>query len=209
MRKTLWIIGLALAVPAVASAQAVPRVEVFGGYSYGVIRGYVDDQLDPGSGTASFPSFGSNGWTGSVAVRATRWLGAVADASGLYTDSTRKIGGTPITLSMREHSYLLGPQFSYRSERWEVFAHALFGEALASVTVSAPEVLTPLSMVGTKFAICAGGGVEYTVYSRRPHLTGAGQQFAIRPMQIDWLRTNFADSHQGNIRLSTGLVFRF
>ena len=41
MRESFWVIGLTLVVSAVASAQDVPRLEVFGGYSYVQTRGYI------------------------------------------------------------------------------------------------------------------------------------------------------------------------
>ena len=104
MRKTFWILGPAMVVPMVVSAQAVPRVEVFGGYSYMQVRGYAADEslFVPGSGTVSFPSFGSNGWATGVAVNVTRWFGVAADISGLYGMPTKTIGGAPITIGMRE-----------------------------------------------------------------------------------------------------------
>jgi len=212
VRKTLWIIGLALVVSAVASAQDVPRVEVFAGYSYGLIHGYVADEslLAPGmTGAFTFPSFGSNGWTGAVTVNATHWLGVVADIGGLDADITRTSGGAPFTIATREHSYLCGPRYLDRYGRWTVFAHVLFGESHAFVSVGYPEVLEPIGFVETKFAMAAGMGFDLTVYNRRRHLEGAGQEFAIRLGQADWLRTTFAGSHQDNIRLSAGLVFRF
>jgi hypothetical protein len=211
VRKILWIVGLTLVAQAIASAQGVPRVEVFGGYSYLRIRGYAADEslLFPGAGTVAFPSFGSNGWTGSVAVHATRWLSAVADVSGLYAEPTRTIGGAPITIGTREHNYLFGPRFSSQYGRWMLFTDALFGEAHARVLIGAPEVLTPIGVVETKFAMAAGMGVDLTVYSRQHHLRGAGQKLDIRLLQADWLRTNFVGSRQDNIRISTGIVFRF
>jgi len=212
VRKSLWMIGLALVIGAVASAQEVPRVEVFAGYSYGMIHGYVAEEslLTPVmTGTFAFPSFGSNGWTGAVTVNATHWLGAAAEAGGLNADITKTSGGAAFTIGMREHSYLAGPRYSGRYGRWTVFAQALFGESHAFVSVAYPEVLVPIGFVETKFAMGAGMGVDLRVYNRRRHLEGAGQEFAIRLGQADWLRTTFAGSHQDNIRLSAGLVFRF
>lgn len=182
MRKSLWIIGLAVVVVVAASAQPVPRVEVFGGYSYLRVRGYAADEslLVAGAGTFAFPGFGSNGWTGSVAVNATRWLGVAADISGLYGLPTRTIGGTPIAIGMHEHNYLFGPRLSSRYGRWTFFGHALFGEAHASVLIGAPEVLKPIGVVETKFAMAFGTGLDLTLYSQRHSLEGAGQQLAIR-----------------------------
>jgi hypothetical protein len=211
VRKTFWILGPAMVVPMVVSAQAVPRVEVFGGYSYMQVRGYAADEslFVPGSGTVAFPSFGSNGWATGVAVNVTHWFGVAADISGLYGMPTKTIGGAPITIGMREHNYLFGPRFSSRYGRWTFFAHALFGEAHARVLIGAPEVLTPIGIVDTKFAMAVGTGVDVTVYTQRKSLRGAGQDLAFRLIQADWLRTNFVGSVQNNIRISTGLVFRF
>ena len=211
VRKTLWIIGLALAVPAVASAQDVPRIEVFGGYSYGSIRAYAANEslFGAGPGIVSLPRFGSNGWTGSAAVNATPWFAVVADIGGLYATPTMNLGGTPNTIDMHEHNYLFGPRLSGRYGRWTIFGHGLFGEGHASVSAGGPEVQTPARIVNTEFAMIAGVGVDLTVYNRKRHTGGAGQELAIRLGQIDWLRTNFLGSRQNNVRLSAGLVFRF
>jgi hypothetical protein len=197
------MIGLALAVPVVAFAQKAPRFEAFGGYSYGMVWGYVADQIVPGSGNSTFPRFGSNGWTGSVAVNPTRLLGAEVFVGGLYTNLNIPSGETQINLRMHERSYLFGPRFSYRSERWTLFAHGLFGEAHASVALTEPEMLTPLGFVETKLAMGVGGGLEFTLDP------GGRRGVGFRPMQMDWIRTSFAGTHQGILWLSTGLVFRF
>jgi len=205
VRKTFWVIIMAMVVPAVACAQQAPWVEVFGGYAYGLVRGYADDQLVPGSGPAAFGSFGSKGWIGSAAFNATKLLGVVGDVSDLDTDLTSH----GVTLTMHAHTYLIGPRIYYRTERWEVFAHVMIGEAHASAGVSSPEMITPGGFVATKIAAAAGGGMDYTIYRRGLHFNRSGQELAARIVQVDWLMTNFADGHQNNFRISTGLVFRF
>ena len=205
MRNTVWIVGLTLLLPLAASAQKAPRAEFFGGYSYLYVRGYAAEEslLSPGSGgsqgtTFAFPSFGLNGWNGSVAANATSWLGGEADVSGFYGMPTRTVARTAVTLGMREYNYLFGPRFTYRHGRWAPFAHALFGGARASVLIGAPEVLQPIRVVETKFAMAFGCGVDLRVYHR----------LAVRLVQGDWLTTSFVGGHQKNIRLSAGLVFR-
>jgi len=217
VRKTLLIIGLALFIPALAPAQDatkvdVPRVEVFGGYSRGLTAGYVAEQslLAQGTtGSVAIPSITSNGWIGSVALNLNQWFGVVADVSGLNTDVTTTSGVTPFMLTVHEHSYLAGPRFSYRDGRWAVFVHALFGEAHAAVALGAPEVLTQMGFVETRFAMAAGAGLDLTVYRRQLHPAGAHRELAIRLGQVDWLRTTFAGSRQNSLQLSTGLAFRF
>lgn len=204
MRNTFWIVGLALVVPIVASAQKAPLLEVFGGYSYLGIHGYAAQAslLFPGSGgsggaTFGLPNFGLNGWNGSAAVNATRWLGAVADVGGIYGMPTKTIGGMPVTIGVHEYNYLFGPRFSIRDGRWVTYVHALFGEAHASVRIGGPEVLAPIGIVETKFAMALGGGADVGVY----------RKFAVRA-QADWLTTRFLGGRQQYIRVVTGLVYR-
>jgi hypothetical protein len=210
MRTYLLIAGAALIAASVASAQDVPRVEVFGGYSYGSIRAYVADEslYVPGTGPDTFPRFGSNGWTGSVAVNATSWFAVVADVSSLYATPTRTIGVTPVTVDMHEHNYLFGPRFSAHYGPCTIFAHGLFGEAHASVLVKVPEA-TPIDIVDTRLAMLVGAGVDLTVYRRHGQSKGARRELALRLGEVDWLRTNFIGNRQNNVRLSAGLVFRF
>jgi hypothetical protein len=168
-----------------------------------MVWGYVANQIVPGSGNSTFPRFGSNGWTGSVAVNPTRLLGAEVFVGGLYTNMNIPSGGGQTNLNMHERSVLFGPRVSYRSERWTLFAHGLFGEAHASVKLTEPEVITPMGFVETKLATGVGGGLEFTV--GRSGRKGLG----FRPMQLDWIRTSFAGTHQGILWLSAGVVFRF
>ncbi len=205
MRHVVGIISLVLLLPFAAPAQKAPKFEVFGGYSYFLVRGYATEGglFPPGSGSTqgaslAFPSFGLNGWDASVAFNVTRWLGAVADVGGQYGMPTESVGGMPVIIAMREHHFLFGPRFSSRNGRWTPFVHALFGGAHASVTIGAPEVLVPIGIVQTKFAMAVGGGVDVRVYRR----------FGVRLAQIDWLMTQFAGGRQQNLRVAGGLVIR-
>jgi hypothetical protein len=125
-------------------------------------------------------------------------LGAVADVSGLYGMPTKTIGGMPVTIGMHEYNYLAGPRFSYRFGRWTTFAHGLFGKAHASVVIGGPEVITPIVIIETKFAMAVGGGVDFRVY----------RKLAVRG-QADWLTTHFVGGRQQNLRVVTGLVYGF
>jgi opacity protein-like surface antigen len=54
------------------------------------------------------------------------------------------------------------------------------------------------------FAMTLGGGVDYKLTDR----------FAIRPIKVDYLMTRFSETGtsgqtQSNLRISTGIVFRF
>jgi len=177
-----------LSITAVLSAQeTTPSVEVFGGYSYA---------------NAGNPSFGSqrvnlNGWNSSLAVNFNRTFGIVGDFSGHYGSSgssiaiTCVIGGNcsnAFNLTTKTHTFLFGPQISFRADRATPFVHALLGGAHTDLS----------SNSSTGFATALGGGLDYTINHR----------LAWR-VQADYLQTRFFSTSQDDVRLSTGLVFRF
>jgi hypothetical protein len=203
VRNTLSIIGLVLIVSLDASAQKPPRVEFFGGYSYFRVRGSATVQsFLPNANAAPgalllIPALGLNGWAGAVSLNANKWLGVTADMSGSYGTPARMIGGMPVTIGMHEYNYLAGPCFSLRDGRWRIYAHALAGEAHASVLVGGAEILQPLSVTQTHFTMAFGGGVDLRLHGR----------FALRLAQADWVRTRFLGGRQENMRIAAGLVF--
>lgn len=100
MRKLVFIFGIILCLPLIATAQDYPKAEVFTGYSY--LRGDFD---------ANF-----NGWNVSVAGNPSKWFGVVADFSGVYVEDAKL------------HTFLFGPKFSYRdNERVTPYVQTLFG----------------------------------------------------------------------------------
>jgi outer membrane protein OmpA-like peptidoglycan-associated protein len=148
--------------------------------------------LDPGSGFDSFNNYGANG---GVAFNVTRYLGLVADVGGY--DFKRSVNGNGVNGSM--NTYLFGPRLNLRRfDHFVPFAEFLFGGAHSG-----------LEMTGTgsqdAFALAAGGGVD-VVFNK---------WFAWRFAQIDYLMTNFSgpslndNARQNNLRLGSGVVFRF
>jgi hypothetical protein len=81
------------------------------------------------------------------------------------------------------HTYMFGPVFSARTDKVTPFAHALFGGAS-----------------GGTFAMAFGGGADVKM----------ADKVAFRLVQADWLvlRSEGFTSKK-NVRVSTGLVFRF
>ena len=196
MRKILGFSWLVL-TSFLAAAQDTPRFEVFGGYSYAnASRTFGVDR----------PSL--NGWNASFAGNANRWFGVVGDFSGYYGSTSISIA-TPlfcislpcpaptVSFDTKVHTFLLGPQVSFRAGRFTPFAHALFGLGHTSVHID-----SPFSTVGTisnnAFAMALGGGVDINMTSR----------LAWR-VQPDYLQTDFLHTTQKNFRISTGLVFKF
>ncbi len=84
------------------------------------------------------------------------------------------------------YTYMFGPTFSARSERVTPFAHALFGGAGGSSAIA--------------FSMALGGGADVT----------ACKHFAVRLIQADWLLLRSEGvTNKRNVRVSTGIVFRF
>src|ERR1035437_1495635 len=193
-----------------ASGQYIgaPRVELFVGYSY--LR------------AIPAPAVGNrlmwmNGGSTSLALNFNRYLGIVGDFGAYRNSQMRFQGGYGSTVDVGNpnvllnnvgaFSYLFGPRISFRNHsRVTPFVQALFGEmhanevALWNCTFSC----TLLPSEDT-FAWAAGGGLDVRV---RRH-------FAIRLIQAEYLMTRFPDystgltSSQNDIRLSSGIVFRF
>ena len=111
-------------------------------------------------------------------------LGVAADISGHYTNE------------MEEYNFMVGPQYVYRWKVLRPFGHALFGKARDRIRQPGSTELEPSSLAR---AIALGGGLDVQLNSR----------FLIRAVQADYLTTSVFNGTQHNLRLSTGLVFRF
>ena len=135
-RVTCLIILASLPV----SAQEVPKVEVFGGYSWA----------------------GGNfhGWNTSVTGNVNKWFGIVGDFSGHYGN---ELDGS-IRINKDAHSFLFGPRLSRRGKKFTPFAYALFGATRfhESATVFGQK----LSGSDTGFSTAIGGGFDVDVNDR-------------------------------------------
>jgi opacity protein-like surface antigen/outer membrane protein OmpA-like peptidoglycan-associated protein len=181
---------------------APPRFELFVGYSY--LRAV------PSESSANRLAW-LNGGSTSIAFNLNPHLGIVGDFSG-FDDTKLDLRGTnPHQVpnsSGTVFTYLVGPRLSFVShDRITPFAQVLFGGVHASaVTLSdcSGVACTPLP-TENKFAMTAGAGLDIKV-SRR---------IALRIIQAEYLMTRFenhdtgAGGTQNDVRLSSGLVFRF
>jgi opacity protein-like surface antigen/outer membrane protein OmpA-like peptidoglycan-associated protein len=182
-----------------------PRVELFLGYTH-----FGTSSTDT---TVGNRMVGLNGGSTSLALNLNRYVGLVADVGG-YDANRLQLTGTgtnqPLVVdaSGTVYSYLFGPRISFRnSTRVTPFAQALFGGVHASdVTASncAGSGCTPLT-AQSAFAMTAGGGLDI----------GLSRHFSIRAVQAEYMMTRFSDintgagASQNDLRLSSGLVFRF
>lgn len=202
MRKLHVIFMALLALGLRAQAQETPKAEIFAGYSF--VSAQFPFSTDPAAGETR----GSmNGWNLSAGVNANRWFGVVGDFGGYYNSPTQGTlfkpancvlctGGVSATVH-NIYTFTGGPQISMREDNVTVFGHILFGGAhtradlVSNVTPSA-------SISATSFALILGGGVDI----------GFSRRFALR-IQPDYFKSSILDRRQHNVRVSTGIVFRF
>lgn len=168
-----------------ALAQIPTSGNVFFGYSY-------YDTNFSNMGRANL-----NGWEGSLEGKVFPGVGIVADFSGHYgsqkftpPSNPCPIGGPcPSGYNIHVYEGMFGPRFSASLGKFRPFAELEFGFGHASINGVVSD---------TSFATAAGGGLDYRI---------------IRPIawrfQGDYVSTHLLGLHQNNIRLSTGIVFRF
>jgi opacity protein-like surface antigen len=188
MRKLLYVCTVLLLATLPAAAQTTPAAEIFGGYQYA--------RINPGEGV---DGFNQNGWNAALQINANNWFGIVADFSGVYGSPRITVpGGGSAKVDTNFHSFLFGPQFSYRGhERVTPFARALFGAIRANAAAFGT------SDSQTAFGMALGGGLDVNVHDH----------VAIRLVQADYVLSRFEGfsgqtKNQHNARLSFGIVFR-
>lgn len=123
---------------------------------------------------------GLNGYNVAPAFNIISGFGVVAELSGQY--------GTNLNL----RDVAIGPQFLYPRGKTIFFGHVLVGDARTLVHIGR-------GIGDTKRAVVLGGGVDLSVSPR----------FAFRVFQVDYLHTSLFHNTQNNLRVSTGLVYRW
>ena len=143
-------------------------------------------RIYPGQGA---PSSSCQGAGGTLAANVNRWIGLVGDVGFC------KVTGLPTGASAHDINYLFGPRFSYRNYgRLTPYAQVLFGGARATASVTG----FPSTSVNS-FAMTFGGGADLKL---TPHLS-------FRAIQFEYLYTHFSGVKQNNLRIQSGLVYRF
>ncbi|HYL12945.1 MAG TPA: outer membrane beta-barrel protein [Terriglobales bacterium] len=189
-----------LLLTTVASAQIVPSGNVYLGYSY--VRADLSTTRPLAS---SFSNSNLNGWNGSLEFKFIPWIGGVADFGGTYgtsrvTPPCEAIPSPPcgpFDVHAHVYTFLFGPRVSVSLSRFTPFAHVLLGAGHISADGSIPGDGN-LSTSETSFTTAVGGGLDYKL------IKGVAWRF-----QGDDLHTRFFNSSQNNLRLATGIVFRF
>ena len=181
MRKAFILFGLVLLAATCAKAQEGPNFEVSGDYQY--VRMY------PGGGA---PSQGCNGFSGNAAANVNNWLGIAGDFG--YCS----VSGMPTGSSAHNINFLFGPRFSFRNYgRVTPYVQFLLGGDRGTVSVTSGG--TTISGSNNAFAFTLGGGADIRL---TPHVS-------LRAIQFEYLNTHFSGANQKNLRIQTGLVYRF
>lgn len=194
-------------------AQDTPRAELFLGYSALITSS--DEALvkyGPTTVKVNRETGFVNGWNASLGVNANSWLGFVGDFSGNYgpIDYRGTVGANNVIFGTRAriHQYLVGPQFSGRSDSTRIFVRALIGAVTKreSVTLGGEYI----EDTDTGFAIGAGGGLDVRISDRLAWRAFQADYFWYRFGQPKLIVNGNQTSNsitQSNFRISTGLVF--
>ena len=111
-------------------------------------------------------------------------LGAVIDISGHYTGQ------------MEEFNFMAGPQYTFEWKGMRLYGHGLFGKARGRLRQPGTTLVEPSSL---SRAVAFGGGLDIPFKGR----------FSLRVIQADYLITDEFGTSQHNVRISTGLIYRF
>jgi membrane-associated protease RseP (regulator of RpoE activity) len=192
MKKLVHFALAALFLLGISSAQNIPHIDVFGGFSYYSL----DEPGNPSDGTTS-TRLGLNGWDFSASFFRYHHVSIEADLSG-HSVSNCTFNNSSSNFSCNNFSYMFGPRYNVREgHKLTGFVHALVGEDRATENSSG----SPLS--DTSLAIGAGVGVNYWVF----------RQIGFQLGPVDYIYTrHFSDfdlPSQDNFRASVGIVFRF
>jgi hypothetical protein len=162
----------------------IPKVEVFGGFSY--------RRNNPESGN---PQLNLNGWNAAVARNWNPWLSGVAEFSGQCgSQTTPALQSLPFRFERGTTSFLFGPRFSHRRGPYTLFVHALFGAERSNIKLTSPVVVRTGR---TGAAMDVGVGLDVRV----------NRALAIRIFQADYLVARHG-IWEHNFRYSGGAVFR-
>lgn len=184
MKKSVMVAGLLLLLPLAASAQEVPKAELYWGYSF--VRNF---------------NINHHGWNGSIAGVINPNLAIVADISGQYANPGGSLFGFPFEEDIHLHTFMLGPRVSETvNGRWTPYAHVLVGVSRVSDNVDigfgGTTVTDHFNKVG--FATAVGGGIDLWVTPR----------VAVRLAQAEYFLTRFGETKNETPRLGFGLLFR-
>lgn len=188
MLKAVGIAVALLLFTALANAQVPTSGNIFVGYSFENADSSAFNLVG-----VSRPNL--NGWEASLEGKVFPAVGIVADFSGHYGSTNIQElppAGGPINVNVTGHEeeVMFGPRFSVPVGKFRPFAEFEFGVGHINTDNGFGS--------NTSFAMAFGGGIDYRI---------------VRPLawrfEGDYVSTRFFGSSQSDVRISTGLVFRF
>ena len=143
-------------------------------------------RFNPGSGS---DGINCHGGSGSVGAYLTARIGVIGEFGGC------KVTGLPSGATAHELNYLFGPRVYFVGHgRVFPFVQALFGGEQFSAGATGLG-----SSSSNAFAMTAGGGADVTLT----------RHVSLRAIQVEYLYTHFGGASQNNLRLQSGIVWRF
>lgn len=121
----------------------------------------------------------ASGWEVSGGYYLQQWFSFHADFDAHHQSSAGS--------QRHQHDFLFGPQFSYRTDHFTLFAHSLSGVTHVSGNLGKE----------TGFGTLVGGGVDYD----------ANPFIAIRLAQVDYHTAHLFGAFQNDVRISFGFIF--
>lgn len=179
-----------------AAAQIPTSGNIFLGYSFQ----NADSNAFSFTQGASRPNM--NGWRGSLEGKIFPHVGLVTDFTGAYGKQTVTVlpvvpvggggGAVPFQATGHEYEVLFGPRVGFSIGNIRPFGEALFG--IGHMHSS----FLGTSASNNSFANGLGGGLDYRLF-----------RILAWRVEGDYIRTRFFSNHQNDLRISTGIVFRF
>jgi len=126
-----------------------------------------------------------NGWNDGVSLPDLyQGFGVAADVSGNYASR------------LEQYNFLIGPQYSFQWKSLRISGHGMFGKARTRLRQPGSTQLGPSTL---NRSIAFGGALDLPLTDK----------ISFRVLQGDYLRTSAFGIDQSNIRLSTGIIYRF
>lgn len=174
-------------------AQVFPRGEAFAGFSYAHVSLGQQSTLFQPTDANYYGMHVNASWNPTASLRV------------ILCDFGVQMGGTtvnmaPLHTDLRTSQVLFGPELVRRSERAAPFAHALIGLTNTRLvsSISGSDVVPDVA-ARTNLAFGVGGGLDVP-WTRL---------LTVRAVQADYVPTRIAGSWQNQVRVSSGLVFRW
>lgn len=188
MGKAVIIAAMLFILAGLAAAQVPTAGNIFVGYSF--------ENASSSALNLDLSRPNLQGWEASLEGKVFPALGIVADFTGHYGSESFAFyppggpGLINVNVTGHEEEVMFGPRFSVPFGRSRPFAEFEFGIGHINNTNGYGS--------DTSFATAVGGGLDYRI---------------IRPVawrfEGDYVSTRFFHTSQNNVRLSTGIVFRF